>query len=138
MVTLDAVSPFLIVFEFPSGRLCLDFANTMIHRQRSQPRELLRGYSDLVSWGLKAGAVTGLQARRLTERAERRSADATAAFERAITWREAIYRIFSSLARNESSGGADLAIFNDALKKAMPMAQVTRTEEGFAWDWERR
>ncbi len=135
VVTLDPVSPFLIVFEFPSGRLCLDFANTMIDRRGSQPRELLSGYSDLVSWGLKAGAVTGLQARRLADKAERCPADAAAAFERAITWREPIYRIFSLLARSESPGEADLAIFNDALKRTMPMAQVTQTEEGFAWDW---
>ena len=136
MVDLDHLaSPFLIVFEFPSGRLCLDFANTMIERRFSQPRELLSGYSDLVSWGLKAGAVTGLQARRLAERAKRCPADATATFEQAITWREAIYGIFSSRAISESPGEADLAILNDALKKAMPMAQVTQTEEGFSWDW---
>ena len=136
-VNLDhLVSPFLIVFEVPSGRMCLDFANTMIERRTGQPRELLSGYSDLVSWGLEARAVTGLQARRLAEMAERRPADAAAAFEQAITWREAIYRIFSSLARSESPVEADLTVFNDALKGVMPMAQVTQTEEGFAWDWE--
>ena len=85
--------------------------------------------------GLKAGAVNGLQARRLADTAERRPADAAATLERAITWREAIYRIFSLLARSEAPGDADLTIFNDALKSVMPMAQVTQTEEGFAWNW---
>ena len=123
------------VFDLDSGSLCLDFANTLTYRLSEKPAELINSYLSLVAWGLQAGVLTELQARRLAEKAEHRPTDTFAAFERAVRWREVIYRIFSLLARSESLGEADLAIFNDALKKSMLMAQVTQTEEGFAWDW---
>src|SRR5947209_8329061 len=45
-------------FEFDSGRLCLDFVNTLGDRPVEEPREeTLHAYADLVAWGEAAGIV---------------------------------------------------------------------------------
>jgi predicted RNA-binding Zn ribbon-like protein len=118
-----------------SARLCLDFSNTLEWHASDHPQESLTSYADLVNWSLKAGVVTNSEARLLLREARRRPAEASAALERAIFLREAIYRIFSSVAAKRRPKKADLDTLNDALSEALARARVVQTGEGFVWDW---
>src|SRR5438270_7600987 len=86
-------------FEFDSGRLCLDFVNTLGDRPEEEPHEEeLHTYADLVAWGEAAGVLSEDAHAELIREAARHPRNAHAAFARAIALREAMYRLFSAIA----------------------------------------
>ena len=117
-------------------RLGLDFSNTLEWRASDHPTESIKGYSDLVEWSRGAGLVTDREARQLLREAARRSAEASTVVEYSRLIREAIYRLFSSIARGGRPKKSDLDMLNDALAKAMGHSRVVQTSEGFVWGWE--
>jgi predicted RNA-binding Zn ribbon-like protein len=116
------------------GRLSLDFANTADWHASEDPVELLTSYSELVDWSVHAGVLTGHQGQRLLEEAVRRRAEAATVLERAITLREAIYRIFAAVSREQAPREADLAILNAELPRTLARSRIVSVPEGFAWD----
>ena len=117
------------------GRLSLDFVNTADWHASDHPVEFLTSYPDLVAWSQHVGILTNHQAQRLLKEAARRPVDASAVLERAITLREAIYRIFSAISRGRPPQAADLATFNVELSGALAQSRIVSTAEGFTWDW---
>ena len=117
------------------GRLSLDFVNTADCHASDHPVEFLASYSDLVAWSQHVGILTNHQVQRLLKEAARRPVDASAVLERAITLREAIYRIFSAISRGRPPQAADLATFNVELSGALAQSRIVSTAEGFTWDW---
>jgi len=117
------------------GRLSLDFVNTADWHASDHPVEFLTSYSDLVAWSQHVGILTDHQAQRLLKKAARRPGDASTVLERAITLREAIYRIFSAISRGRPPQAADLATFNVELSEALAQSRIVSTAEGFTWDW---
>ncbi len=115
--------------------LCLDFVNTISWRTRAQPHERLTSYADLVAWSQDAGVITEHQAQRLLKDAARHPAGAAAVFERAIALREAIYRIFSTVAGGRAPEPADVATLNEALSETTSRLQLAWTAGGFVWSW---
>src|SRR5579864_248056 len=122
-------------FEFMGGRLCLDFANTL-NGSRARPSERLLGYRDVVAWGRQAGVLTDQDARRLTQAALRRPADAAKALADAVALRETIYRIFAAGTERRAPDRADLAGLNAALARAFAHLQVSPRAEAYAWEWQ--
>jgi predicted RNA-binding Zn ribbon-like protein len=123
-------------FAFVSGALCLDFTNTVANRLGPEPREGLRSYSHLLTWGQQSGAVHESTARALMQQALERGDDADAALRRAIGLREALYRAFSALASGTLPTPADLTILNGALSRAMTYASIIRAgDRDLAWGW---
>ncbi|NIQ39486.1 MAG: hypothetical protein GTN81_12985, partial [Proteobacteria bacterium] len=55
--------------------------------------------------------------------------------KRAITLREATYRVFSALAGDRPPRDSDLATLNAELTQALARLQVTRAGDNFAWGW---
>jgi len=55
--------------------------------------------------------------------------------ERAISLREAIYRVVSAVANGRRAREADLAILNVALPDALARVHVVREADSFAWRW---
>jgi len=55
------------LFEFNSGRLCLDFTNTVRARPLSDRIEYINKYSHLVSWARQATIITPGEAAVLDE-----------------------------------------------------------------------
>ena len=86
------------VFELMGGRLSLDFTNTVSGMRVVAPVERLNSYADLVSWGRQVGALDAAQARRLLAEAERDAGAAARALAEAITFREALFRVFRAVA----------------------------------------
>ncbi len=120
---------------WPSGRLCLDFAETLLYQFSKRQRESLNSYSDLVSWSKQAGIVTDTEAKRLVREGTIRPADAAAVFKRAIALRQAVYGIFSAVSGGCQPHAADLAILNAELTGALIKCRIIPTVDGFTWDW---
>jgi len=86
------------VFELTGGHPCLDFANTVDDRRTSSPIELLTSARDLVDWAARL-ASSPLTMPPNAARARGRQAEVERALIRAREVREAIFAVFSSVAR---------------------------------------
>ena len=123
-------------FDTTSGNwLCLDFTHTLDGRYDTPSRELLNNFGDLVSWGRYVHILKDDEARSLREEATSHPLEASAALERAIVLREAMYRLFLAIAEDMSPREADLDILNAALAEALSHARIVPTDHGFVWDW---
>jgi len=121
-------------FDLSGGALCLDFANTWSHRGRPETDHLLR-YSDLLAFGLQAGALTAAEKDRLSGRAKREPQAATAALARSRDLRETLYRTFSTLAADSGPEAADLERLNAALPEALSRLRLERRGTELVWSW---
>ena len=120
-----------VLFELTGGDRCLDLANTVDGRPTDRPRELLRSYADLVSWGEQAGAITREEARSLRRMSGRRPSAARGALERAILLREALFRIFSSISRGSTPPVEALNRLNTFLSGTLRRLRLVRSRRGF-------
>jgi len=123
------------LFELTGGRLCLDLANTLDSRPTPEPLELLPRYEDLVSWGVQAGAVDEAVARGLRRHAGSRPRAAARALAKARRGREAIFAIFSAVARGQAPPSAAMAELNALLPAALSARRVAERGSGYAWEW---
>lgn len=121
-------------FELSGGALCLDLANTMGDRPHST-QEHLSGYADLLRWSRQAQILNAGELGGLEREAIKHPLRARAVFEQALELREAIYRIFSALARDERPEAQDIGLLNSELHAALPQLQIGDAEEGFEWLW---
>jgi predicted RNA-binding Zn ribbon-like protein len=95
-------------FDLCGGRLALDFANTVSDRHTTAPIERVRGYPDLVSFARQTGVVTAGQAAALLGRARRDDRAAGRSHARAVALRNAMYRLFAAVARQEPPAVEDV------------------------------
>ena len=101
--------------ELAGGHLALDFANTAgVHGDQPES-EWLAGYADLVWWGLRAGAIDEPAAQALLARGEAEADEAAAVFARAITLREALYRVFAPVCHGACPANDDMFEIDDLL-----------------------
>ena len=122
--------------EAPAAQVCLDFMNTVGDHASDHPEERLRTYDDLARWAERAGVATPQEASALRQAAQRRPDIARQALERAITLREAIYRIFVALISRRTASLADLAILNATLSQLASGPRVAMHSDGaFTWTW---
>jgi predicted RNA-binding Zn ribbon-like protein len=122
-------------FDLTGGLLCLDFANTVDDRTEIHPQELLVTFNDLVSWSQQAQVLTEQEAQQLLEKAAKQPAEATRVLKRAIEAREAIFRIFKSVAEDESPDDKDLLTLSALVAEAQKHARIVPGTNGFHWDW---
>ncbi|HEX8274945.1 MAG TPA: CGNR zinc finger domain-containing protein [Longimicrobiaceae bacterium] len=118
------------------GRLILDFTNSVGSRGVVVERDRLRGYPELLWWGVRAEVLTDAERRELLRRAVERPAEAEEVFRRAIDFREASWRLLRAVEDGAAPDAADLATVNREVARAMSHARLTRTAEGFAWGWD--
>jgi predicted RNA-binding Zn ribbon-like protein len=122
------------VFEFVGGELCLDFANTL-GGERTDPKERLLTYQDLVTWGRQAGLLNEEEARRLAWFATMHPNEAARVLRDAIGLREAMFRIFASALEGAPAPDGDLKLLNDALARTQCNLRVVSRGPGFEWTW---
>jgi predicted RNA-binding Zn ribbon-like protein len=115
--------------------LCLDFANTFGSRLASHRQEPFTAYHDVVSWCQEAGILTKPLADRLTQQVAHQPGQGTMALTRAISLREAIYRLFSASTDKCALVTDDLAILNEILTDALTAMRVIGMEDGYTWTW---
>jgi predicted RNA-binding Zn ribbon-like protein len=121
------------VYDFESGNLSLDFANTKEWHGSNAPVEHLTGYLDLVEWGVQAGLVTPASAERLRQQAIENPDQVANEYQLAIQLREAIYRIFSNYFAGNPVPEANLIFLNDLACQAMSKLQLTLQGNTFQW-----
>jgi predicted RNA-binding Zn ribbon-like protein len=123
------------LFELTGGHHCLDLANTLDNRRAATPQELLTSYEDLLAWGRQAGTVTAREAAVLAAQASARPARAA----RVLTWvrsvREAVFAIFSAVARKAIPPDHSVAALNQALADALPARRLRQRGRAWAWAW---
>lgn len=117
------------------GRLCLDFTNTVGSRGVVAERDRLKGYPELLWWGVRAEVLSEEERRALMALAAVRPAEAEEVFRRAVEFREALWRLFRALEDGADPAAGDLAAVNREVARAMGHARLERTAEGFAWGW---
>jgi predicted RNA-binding Zn ribbon-like protein len=122
-------------FEFVSGSVCLDFANTVGGKRGLVTREYLNTYADFVSWCRQADLLDESTAHTLLRSGARQPDKSAAALRRAIALREAIYRIFVALAVGEAPQISDLDHLNAELSAHHGRLRVTSNKKGFEWTW---
>jgi predicted RNA-binding Zn ribbon-like protein len=117
------------------GRLCLDFINTVDGRSADKVLgEKLISYSDLVEWSRHSGIVTAKEADRLIEASKRKPRAAKAVFDRAITLREALYRICKAIMSGRRPQPVDLETVNDEVVEARIHERLTHQANEFKWE----
>jgi predicted RNA-binding Zn ribbon-like protein len=126
---------YLSNLELIGGKLCLNFANSVVWRASATPSDLLSSYSDLVTWSTQTGAISKDKALHLIKKAQLAPLDASMVFEQAISLREAIYQIFSAIAANHPIDFGALNVLNSSLSEALKHRQVIPTTDGFTWNW---
>jgi predicted RNA-binding Zn ribbon-like protein len=131
---MGANTHYLETMSLIGGALCLDFSNTLSGR-KTELREHVESYADLLVWSRHAGTVTDAAAARLLAEAAAQPAAAEAVYTRAIALREAIYDIFSALAGGEAAPPVALTVLNAELARALAHLQVAPEDGGFGWTW---
>jgi predicted RNA-binding Zn ribbon-like protein len=137
-------------FKFIGGSLCLDFVNTVEGRSHSQKRrasltgpyvvhrDKLAGYADLVLWCQheETDLLTARDVRELLQLARSRSRTAQTVFQRAISLREALYRIFKSVVSGRKPDSADIETLNEELIRARAHEKLVFSSAIFQTMWE--
>jgi predicted RNA-binding Zn ribbon-like protein len=121
--------------ELVGGHLCLDFANTVSSRTEVPRRDYFPTYGELVAWGQHVGILTDDEAKALLHNAACHPDLAATVLERAITLRETIYRVFSTIAGNREPAKYDLAVLNTVLREALSRLEIRLAVNGFEWAW---
>ena len=119
------------------GVLCLDFANTL-YGHTDTIHEYLFDYRDLALWSRHAGVLSPQRAGILLSKGGQVPAESEAVFHQAIQLRETLYRIFASLAHDESPQDDDLVQLHQAWLENEAHSQLVQTESGFVMGWEDR
>jgi predicted RNA-binding Zn ribbon-like protein len=119
-------------FDLSGGHLALDFANTISWRGHPTDREdHLLSPADLVSFAVQDKILTQNQASRV--KAEARDVNS---FRKALSVREAIYRVFAALAQGKTPSAADVGAINDCAIEALRHRQLLRSNGGYRWEWQ--
>lgn len=125
-------------YQFVAGNLALDFTNTADWHEAEHPVEMLLSYTDLLRWGQQAGVLDDGDVSRLLRAAENDPEAAVTTYARAITLREALFRIFRGVARRQPASPDDLGLLNDELARAFSHRQVVAGLDGYALEWRGR
>jgi predicted RNA-binding Zn ribbon-like protein len=123
-------------WSFRSGSLALDFANTVDWHESDQPVELLNTYSDVLAWSVDFDALSEPERRRLSRWAGAHPDEAEAALQQARSLRDAVYRIFSTIAGEGRPDQRDLDQLADAYVQAVDLGRVAFTASGVSWHWD--
>lgn len=115
------------------GDSALDFVNT---EDGDPPSECLRGYADLVAWGVRAGLLSAGGGERLAGEAYRRPEDAEAAYRGALVLRGALYAVFRAIVEGGDASVLDLETMRGYEREALSRGRLVRRGERFVWIWE--
>jgi predicted RNA-binding Zn ribbon-like protein len=129
------------------GSLCLDFVNSVRGRISRSASHAVKDYADrvvgerldsyaaLLRWATLMDVVTKREAKLLSTSASATPSKAAAVLERALSVREAMYRVFKAALEGWAPRPEDLAALNREL-------QIARTHERLvasprpAWQWD--
>ncbi|HJQ14657.1 MAG TPA: ABATE domain-containing protein [Anaerolineales bacterium] len=124
----------LETLELVGGALCLDFANTINSRVKTE-HDYLISYSDLVDWANKVGLLSPTQTNQFHKRAKQNMAEAGETLEKARTLRELLYRLFSSAANDSEPNKKDMEMFVDSYGEAISNGHLIKAGNHYVSTW---
>ncbi len=113
----------------------LGFVNTMEWHAGNRPQETLTSFADLVAWACRMELLDDRQAESVLRQYGRDPARAAAMLAEARTWREALYRVFVAVIRNQKPRPEDIVLFNRALGKTAGRSVLAWREGRFVRVW---
>jgi len=119
----------------PAGALCLDFANTAEWHASDHPQEQLTSFAELLAWARRRGMFNEKAQRSLSQEALRRPQEGARVLRRAIELREALYQVFSCVAKGQPAPRAALERVNDGLAESLSHSRLQPSRNGFTWSW---
>jgi len=120
-------------FDLTSGRLCLDFVNTVDYRSSSQPDERLTGLAELLAFGEQAGVLSGSESRKRRRDGRENTRAASALFQSSVALREMMFRILSAVAAHHKVSKMDVEAFNAVVRRCNASCLVLPGEGKSAW-----
>jgi predicted RNA-binding Zn ribbon-like protein len=120
-------------FDYSSGSLCLDLANTWGNRSDAGSDRLL-AYGDLLVWARGAGVVGEREHAELDKMAHREATRSFSVFRSAVELRDVVYRLCSATASGEKPRDRDVAALNAALQ-TVPKQRLCCSGECCEWEW---
>jgi predicted RNA-binding Zn ribbon-like protein len=124
-------------FDLSGGHLALDFANSISRRDLAEKSvEHLKSYGDLISFARQARVLSPDHAHTLQREAESHARSASQALRSAITLREAIFKVFLSLANHKPASPQDLDLIEKAAKETLGHRHIVREDGEYRWQWD--
>jgi predicted RNA-binding Zn ribbon-like protein len=124
-------------FDLTGGHPALDLANSVSRRDDpTRRREHLESFADLISFALQDKILSPKQANGLKVLARRSESDAARSFRKAITLREAVYRVFAATAKGGPAPPEDLLKINESAVEAMQHRHLARGNGSYHWEWQ--
>ena len=120
--------------KLESGWLCLDFANTVEWHLSDHPTEHLTSYAEFVAWAQAISLLPDHVVQQLLRKAAQRPTEAARVLDRAVTLREAIYRIFSAVAVGRTPAADDQATLNGELGRTLAQSRLVWNKANFEWE----
>ncbi len=124
-------------FAFIGGHPVLDFVNTLDGRLGEQQFDLLDSYDSLRDWISRAGLVAPVTADSLAAMQTANPKKAAAVVVRAVTLRDSLYHLLSSLAAGKRATPRLLEMLNAEYGRArVPLTVVPGGQaSGMRWAW---
>jgi predicted RNA-binding Zn ribbon-like protein len=121
-------------FDLSGGHPGLDLINTVSERT-GDPVEHLLEYADLLAFARQSGGIPDEEIVELTAAAQAAPRQADRTLAQAVRLREALYRVFRSIAAGGIPDDADLDSINSVLCEGLARARLVRTEQAYRWSW---
>jgi len=120
----------------PAARsdLALEFANTRFWRGRAENTETLATLDDLLKWSAETGGLGADVAETFHHAWADHPRKGAEALEASLALREALYRIFRSIAEDAHPNVADIDRLNAALAAAPPRAHLRPRDGTYVWE----
>jgi predicted RNA-binding Zn ribbon-like protein len=115
-------------FEMIAGDVSLDFINTLDDRPSGEPKELLKNYDDLATFGEETGILTPAQLDDLLEKARVMPDDAEDAVRQARNLREALHDIFSAFMNKKAAPRLAMDTLNASIHDAALHSRLIQFE----------
>lgn len=123
-------------FGLDSGHPSLDLANTLEGRLRRRIEEFLPDYRALLSFAAALDLIDDDTHDRLANAAHERPHEATAVHAAALSLREAIFEVASTLVDGDQPDTANLQIIARTAAAAHAAGDFIHEGEGFRWSWD--
>ncbi len=115
------------------GWLCLDFINTAGWHDSATPTEYLAQFIDLLAWSAHHKIISPREIQAFLKYSKTHSSKSSQLLDRAIAFREALFRIFSAISIDSTPEARDVALLNAQLAETMAHTRVTPSPRKQPW-----
>lgn len=128
--------------EMISGKLCLDFANTVEPRgglstppPQANQQDYLKNYAGFLAWSMLAQILTEEEAVSLLVKASPHPQQQNQIMQKILATRELIYGVFWKIAHNSTPDEQELTKVQNMYLEALTHAHIEKGTDHFIWQW---